>query len=192
MKWADYMSGDVMGVIVINTGRLILRDFEAADWPAVHKYAMDAEVVRFQQWGPNSEAETREFINQVIAQRQAVPRLHYELAITLASSARLIGGCGIHITHLLNREGDLRCFLNSAYWNQGFAIETTRALLKFGFQSLKLHRLFATCAPANTYSERVLISAGMIKEGYIREHKLVKGHWRDSFLYSILEQEYQG
>ncbi len=179
-----------MDSIIIQTERLVLRDFEEADWPAVHEYAGNAEVARFQQWGPNSETETQEFIKQVIRRRQEVPRLQYELAITLASSGSLIGGCGIHITGLKNREGNLRCFLNSAFWNYGYAQETTRALIRFGFKVLNLHRLYATCAPANMYSERVLISAGMKKEGYIREHKLVKDQWRDSWLYSILEQEY--
>jgi [ribosomal protein S5]-alanine N-acetyltransferase len=180
----------VMDSTIIRTERLVLRDFEITDWPAVHEYTRDAEVARFQEWGPNSEEETQEFINQVTRSRQEAPRLRYELAITLANSSRLIGGCGIHITNLRNREGDLRCFLNSSYWNYGYAAETTRALIKFGFKMLKLHRLYATCAPANIYSERVLISVGMKKEGYIREHKLVKGLWRDSLLYSILEQEY--
>jgi ribosomal-protein-alanine N-acetyltransferase len=178
-----------MDSIIIRTGRLVLRDFEISDFQAVHEYAVDAEVVRFQEWGPNSEEETREFINQVIRRKGEDPRLQYEMVITLASSARLIGGCGIHITNLKNREGDLRCFLKSDCWNNGFAAETTRALIKFGFNDLKLHRLYATCAPANIYSERVLIGVGMKKEGYIREHKLVRGQWRDSFLYSILEQE---
>ncbi|HEX4145241.1 MAG TPA: GNAT family N-acetyltransferase [Pirellulales bacterium] len=46
----------------IQTARLILREFCPADWPAVHRYASDDEVVRYQDWGPNSEPQTVDFI----------------------------------------------------------------------------------------------------------------------------------
>lgn len=68
-------------------------------------------------------------------------------------------------------------------------IEGAKAIIKFGFRELNLHRIFATCDPDNFGSEKVLQKIGMIKEGCLRENKLQKGQWRDSMVYSILEQE---
>lgn len=34
-------------MIPLETQRLILRDFVESDWPIVHKYASDREVVRY-------------------------------------------------------------------------------------------------------------------------------------------------
>jgi len=59
----------------------------------------------------------------------------------------------------------------------GYATEAARRLLTFGFDELKLHRIFATCDPNNKGSVRVLEKTGMRCEGRLREHKRVKGKW---------------
>ncbi|MCJ7842418.1 GNAT family N-acetyltransferase [Lederbergia sp. NSJ-179] len=64
-------------------------------------------------------------------------------------------------------------------------------MIGFGFGELKLHRIYATCDQRNIGSARVLEKVGMIKGGRIREHLLIKDEWRDSYLYSILEQEWE-
>ena len=37
---------------------------------------------------------------------------------------------------------------------------------------------------------RILVKIGMRQEGYLREYEWVKGEWRDSLLYAILEREW--
>jgi len=64
-------------------------------------------------------------------------------------------------------------------------------VITFGFDTLKLHRIYATCDPRNIGSSKVLEKVGMAKEGILRENMLMKdGVWRDSFLYSVLKQEW--
>src|SRR5690349_7078806 len=83
-------------LLPIQTERLVLRDFVEQDWRAVHRYASDPQVVRYMDWGPNAEAETHRYIDQVIASQQASPRYAFDLAVTLKVDGRLIGGCGFH------------------------------------------------------------------------------------------------
>jgi RimJ/RimL family protein N-acetyltransferase len=90
---------------VIRTKRLILRDFEEADWEAVHSYGSDLEVVRYMDWGPNTEEDTKKFIQQTIASQKEQPRRIYTLAIVLKPKNKLIGGCGIYVSNPENREG---------------------------------------------------------------------------------------
>jgi RimJ/RimL family protein N-acetyltransferase len=54
-----------------------------------------------------------------------------------------------------------------------------------------LHRIHATCRPANETSAKVLQKAGMKVEGHLREHRLVRGKWEDSLLFSILAHEWE-
>ena len=42
--------------------RLYLRDIRQSDLDAVHEYAGSFEVVRHQEWGPNTVEQTEEFI----------------------------------------------------------------------------------------------------------------------------------
>jgi RimJ/RimL family protein N-acetyltransferase len=69
--------------------------------------------------------------------------------------------------------------------------EAARAVLRFGFTELKLHRIFATCRPANIGSARVLEKLGMQREGHFRQHRWMKGAWHDSYLYAILDHEWR-
>jgi RimJ/RimL family protein N-acetyltransferase len=109
----------------------------------------------------------------------------------LKDTGKLIGGCGINVSNPENREGWLGYCLNRNFWGKGYATETARGLIKFGFEKLDLHRLFATCDPENLASAHVLEKSGMKREAHLREHKWSKGKWRDSYLYAILEQEWK-
>jgi RimJ/RimL family protein N-acetyltransferase len=172
----------------LKTPRLLLRDFVEADWKAVHDYASDAEVVRDMIWGPNTEAQTREFIGITLEQQRRRPREQYGLAIEF--EATLVGACRLEVQDGGKKEADLGYVLNRAYWKRGIATEAARGLLKFGFGELKLHRIWATCDPENAASIRVLEKIGMQREGRMREHQLIKGRWRDSLLFAILDRDW--
>jgi RimJ/RimL family protein N-acetyltransferase len=172
---------------IIKTERLFLRNLEVNDWQAVNEYASDPEVVRYMDWGPNTEKETKEFIQRAMSTRNEKPRRMYTLAIVVEQEDRLIGSCGINVSNPENREGWLGYCLDRNFWGKGYGTEVARGLMDFGFTELALHRIFATCDPGNTASAHVLEKSGMTREGCLREHKWSKGKWRDSYLYAILE-----
>jgi RimJ/RimL family protein N-acetyltransferase len=176
---------------IIRAERLVLRDFEESDWKAVHSYGSDVEVVRYMDWGPNTEEDSKKFIQRALTSQKEQPRKTYTLAIILKPENKLIGGCGIYISDPENQEGWIGYCLNRDFWGQGYATETAISLVKFGFSQLNLHRIFATCDPANIASARVLEKTGMQCEGRFREHKWAKGKWRDSLLYAILDHEWK-
>lgn len=175
---------------VLETKRLFLREFRKADFDEIHLYASDPEVSKYEPWGPNSEDDTESFLDNIISYQLNNPRNDYEIAIELKETGMLIGACAIHISDTETREGYIGYCYNKQYWGNGYATEAAVAIIEFGFKSLNLHRIFATCDPNNIGSSKVLEKIGMKREGHLREHKLQKGKWRDSFLYSILEHEF--
>lgn len=180
------MAGDV----TIETGRLILREFRRDDWESIHEYAVDPEVYRYMPWGPNSEDETRAFVERAIASRQQDPRLSFELAVTLEENGRLIGGGGIRAANEDFRAADMGYCLRRDSWGLGLATEAAAGLIGFGFERLGLHRIWATCDTGNTRSARVLEKAGMELEGTMRDDTWLRGRWRSSHLYAILEADW--
>ncbi len=172
----------------LRTERLILRDFEEADWESVHTYASDPEVVRYMEWGPDSEEDTSDFIQRVITHQRAEPRRHFELAVVLKEEDRLIGGCGISVEGHL--EGSIGYCYSRHFWGREYATEAGETILAFGFEQLGLHRIFATCDTESVASAKVLEKIGMRQEGHLREDSYEKGRWRDSFLYAMLEHEW--
>lgn len=177
------------GGVRLETADLVLRELGAADWEAVHAYAADPEVVRYELWGPNTEAQTRAFVDAAIRAREEDPRRTFELAVTLRSTGELIGGAGLRVRDATHREGDLGYALHPAFWRRGFGTQVARALVRFGFDELGLHRIWATCHSENTPSARVLANAGLQYEARLRAHRFQRGAWRDSLLFAILETD---
>ena len=175
---------------LFTTPRLIIREYIETDLDGVHAYARDPETVRFMTWGPNTLEDTRKFIQLAISQQKAKPRVHYHLVVALKESRQIIGGCGIHIHRPEHKNAEIGYCFNKKFWGQGFATETMAALLEFGFETLQMHRIIATCDPSNLGSERVMQKNGLRKEAHFVQELWQKGRWRDSLLYAILENEW--
>jgi RimJ/RimL family protein N-acetyltransferase len=175
----------------ITTDRLVLREVKEEDWRAVHAYASDPEVVRFVDFGPNTEQETRDFIDRAVAAEKCVPRLAHDLVVVQKESGEIIGGCGIHVTKPEQGEAFIGYVLGRRFWGQGYATEVARALLGCGFETLALRRIYAVCDAKNPASARVMEKAGMRREGWLRENALVKGKYRDELMYAILDRDWR-
>lgn len=159
------------------------------DQQAVHEYSSDPEVTRYMNWGPNNEQDTINFIQKSIASKSEQPRTDFTFAVILKSENKLIGSCGIYMSNSDQREGFIGYIFSRSFWGEGYATETAAALIKFGFNVLKLHRIFSTCDPQNLVSAHVLEKVGMQKEGCLRQNYWIRGKWRDSLLFAVLENE---
>ncbi|MCQ6562376.1 GNAT family N-acetyltransferase [Paenibacillus mendelii] len=176
--------------MILETERLVLREFALEDAAAVHVYAADPVVAAHMSWGPNTEEETWDYMQYVTQMQGEQPRTGFELAVILKETQALIGGTGIFINS--PGQGEIGYCYNPLYWGRGYAAEAAAALLRFGFNELGLHRIFATCRPGNTGSAKVMQKLGMKYEGHLRGHMLHKqGRWLDSYQYSILKPEYE-
>ena len=139
---------------MLQTERLLLRDIVATDFDAVHAYASDLEVVEFMTWGPNTEQDTRDFLERNAAQASVDPRIDYGLAVVRLEDQRMLGAVGLH----MESEGAHQAMLGYCYardaWRRGYATEAAIALMSFGFDVLGLHRIWAGCDPDNAASIR--------------------------------------
>ena len=169
----------------IETPRLLLRNLQDEDWPQVHAYARDLEVVRYADWGPNSEAETRAFIGQAIAARCREPRREYHLAAIFKDTGALVGNASLVPDPQDARAADLGCTLHRLAWGQGLGTEVATALVEFGFLHLELRRIGARCRPENIAAYRVMKKAGLRFEEYLQNDRTKRGRQVDSFLCGV-------
>lgn len=172
----------------LSNERLYLREMVISDWVDVHKYASQDIVCRYQPWGPNTEEESKEFVDQVVEDSTKEPRTRFVFAILYKE--KLIGAGEFNIRDFTNKAGEIGYILHPDYWRKGIATEVASLLIDFGFRELCLHRIFATCDPRNIGSSKVLEKVGMTREGRIRDDLLLQNGWRDSLLYSVLEHEW--
>ncbi len=165
-----------------------LRPIETADWPAVHSWASRPEACRFQGWGPNTEDETKAFVQGAAEVWSQKPQERYSYAALL--DEEVVGSGEIKVVSRTHRQGVISYIVHPRVWGRGVATAIGRELLRIGFEDLAFHRIVGTCEPRNLASARVLAKLGLTYEGRLREVALVRDGWRDSETYSILEQEW--
>jgi ribosomal-protein-alanine N-acetyltransferase len=178
--------------LTLRSERLTLREFVPDDWEAVHRYATLPDVFRYQPWGPNTPADSRSFVAEIMASARVEPRARFALAVTGVGSGSFFGTAEINVRNRDQRAAEIAYVLHPDYWGQGLATEAANLLVAYGFGELGLHRIFATCDPRNVASAKVLRKAGMTYEGRMRAVMLIRDGWRDSDLFSILEHEFSG
>jgi ribosomal-protein-alanine N-acetyltransferase len=176
----------------IRTDRLILREFRDEDFDAVHAYGSDPEVSRYMVWGPNTPADTRAFLDRMLAEQQPWPRTAVSMAVEHRGEGRLIGACRLWVTHARSRTAEMGYTFARPYWGQGFGQETARAVLACAFQVAGLRRVVSTCDVRNRRSWGVMEKVGMRREGCFRKDVRVRGRWRDTYLYALLAEEWRG
>lgn len=177
-----------MKQLVLQTDRLILRTYRPDDWERVHIYGSDPDFSKYEFWGPNSVEDTKKFVADMIEQSTSNPRYKFDFAICLKESDLLIGGCGIRRETEASHVANLGWAINPEFQKQGFATEAAKALINFGFNTLGLSVIYATCDTRNTPSFRVMEKLGMKRVGVTKGTKEIKGYIRDSFRYELLSK----
>lgn len=177
--------------MILETERLILRDFVKEDWRRVWEYQSDPLYLRYNMWTQRTVEAAQEFVGWFLDHQEQNPRIKYQLAVMLKSDNRLIGNCGIRMTKANALEADTGYELDPNYWGHGYATEAVHAIVDFGFEHFGVHRVSANCVADNVGSAHVLEKLGMQLEGRLRENQYFKGRWWDTLVYAVLDDEWQ-
>ena len=182
------MTEDLKPWFPIRTERLLLRAFTQNDFDDIHAYTADDHVVRYMDWGPNTLEETQLFLERSFDAQLRWPRFDVNLAVEHVVDGKVIGAIRLGVNNEATQTGDLGYSIASAYWRQGIGTEAARAMLRAGFEMLRLRRSWAECDVRNTGSWGVMENLGMRREAHFRQDKLARDGWRDSYLYAILAE----
>ena len=168
---------------------VVLREFRQPDSHDALSVIGDDRVTKYLSFDSRSLEEAAAMIEAAIERARQEPRVEYYLAIAELTSDRLIGFVRLALTGV--RAAKLGYAVAADYWGRGYATEALRLMLEFGFEQLALHRVTAAIGPENDVSIAVVRKLGFNHEGRLRDHVFTNGSWRDSLLYSILEQEWR-
>ncbi|NJN25939.1 MAG: GNAT family N-acetyltransferase [Cyclobacteriaceae bacterium] len=174
----------------IETSRLILSEVSWDDVDDIHHLHSIAEVDEYNTLGiPASEVETREIIRPVMEDQQSECRKLYMWKIVRKIEGNFIGVAGLILSADRFRLGEIYYKLLPSSWGHGYATEVGRALIKSGFEHFKLHKIEAGVATENEKSVRVLEKLSMLREGVRRKILPIRGEWKDSYHYGIVEDD---
>lgn len=168
----------------LETEHLLIRPFAADDWQALHTYASIPDVMTYMEEDVMNESDAQAFVQQQITDDvTAYP-------VVLKEEKRLIGHLIYH-PWFAPQTYEIGWVLHPNYHRRGYTTQGAQALLQYGFEHQKLHRIIATCQPENVASYRVMEKIGMRREGHFQKCNY-RGNdvWWDEYFYAILADEW--
>lgn len=81
-------------------------------------------------------------------------------------------------------------FLGEQFWGRGIITEALKAIVKYGFETFDIIRIYAEPYADNMASRRVLEKAGFRLEATLRKNVIKNGVVRNSCIYSILKEDW--
>jgi diamine N-acetyltransferase len=104
-----------------------------------------------------------------------------------------VGNCSFNYLNWRCRSGELGIAIGEkSVWNQGYGTETMRLLLRHGFDTLNLHRIYLRVFENNLGGIRAYEKAGFVYEGRFRQAEYRDGQYLDVLLMSVLRSEWKG
>lgn len=166
-----------------------LRPLVVADSARVHEWTSQEQASTYQAWGPDTIAETEEYVSGAAAAWTAEPQTRFVWAATVADV--VVGVGELRITSAQWRRADISGMVHTVWWGRGIASEVALLVCAFGFDRLQLERIEGTCDPRNRASAAVLGKLGMAYEGTMRRTVKIRTGWRDSELHSLIRPEWK-
>ena len=144
---------------ILETPRLVLREFLAQDVDALSMILSDPETMRFYI----KPFDRRGVEDWIARNRQRYTKDGHGLwAMILKSSGELIGDCGFVLQAVDGaNEVEIGYHVRRDHWGQGLATEAARACRDFGFANFPVERLISLIRPENVPSRRVAEKNGM-------------------------------
>lgn len=171
---------------VLHTKRLLIRSLNQNDAQAVFNMRTDDRVNRFIQRDPmQSIDEAKQLIDRsmnLFHDKKGIAWVGEHLA-----TGNIIGSCGFNYINFKHKYAEIGGEMSTDFWGKKLAGEAVAAIMNFGFNKLKLHRIEAKVDPHNKSAIALMRMLGFQHEGTLRETLYYKGSFYDCAIYSKIK-----
>lgn len=167
---------------MLETDRLFLRNCHRDDRPALLALFADPEVMKHSESGPLNDEQVSAWLQRQLAGTlDGKPFGHR--AIELKATGQVIGYVSLMNAAARSQAGDVEIGIRliSRVWQQGFAIEATRRMVEFAFESEKAKRVIAIVDPHNVKSVHMLRKLRMT----FQQEIMFEGYDHPDHLYAL-------
>ncbi|HYX07988.1 MAG TPA: GNAT family N-acetyltransferase, partial [Bacteroidales bacterium] len=174
----------------LHSERLIFKEITAEDVEDIHQLHSISEVDEYNTLGiPHSIENSKQYVEEILHAQTKYPRPSVTWSIHRKDHGDFIGITGMVLSNDKFKLGEIYYKLLPLAWGHGYATETAKTLIHFGFETFGLHKVEAGVATENVRSIKVLEKAGMIREGLRRKILPIRGEWKDNYHYAICKED---
>jgi len=159
---------------------------DAVAWAA---FACLAEVKEHTSSTVETIEDVRATIERIL---NATPSVPTRFMLVPHGGQTVVATVGFHTVSLLNGTAEVSYDVAPSHWGRGIATAACRAATVWAFEEAGWHRVQATTVLANLRSQRLLEKCGFVREGLVRNFRVVRGLPADYWLYSAVPGEVQG
>lgn len=180
-----------IGTKAIHTERLIMRKFDFADAEDMLELWVSKPEIQHLYSEPtyNTIDEVKDLLKKYIENYNN--NNYYRWAIVDNESNRCIGQIAFYLVDLKNHFAEIEYCIATDYQNRGLMTEAVKAVIKFGFEEIGLHKIQISTKEINAPSKRVIEKSGFTYEGTQRDYFYYDGKYIDRLYYSMLFSEYE-
>jgi diamine N-acetyltransferase len=181
---------------MIQGERIRLRRNERGDVSQFVRWLNDPEVRRYLSVNmPISLANEEQWFENTL--KLPAPEQPFAIEIRQTSAEKgadewqMIGNCSFMDVNHNAHSAEVGLFIgDKSCWNKGYGTEVMRLLLRFGFETLNLNRIFLRVDDDNKRGVRAYEKAGFVHEGSLRQSVYRDGHYHDLLIMSVLRSEW--
>ena len=171
--------------MIIETDRLILREYTIRDFEALYEIMSDPETMQHYP-KPFDEERTKNWIEWNLNNYK---EYGFGLwAVVLKETSEFIGDCGLTIQNIDGEYlPEIGYHIHKKYWRRGFGSEAAKAVRDWAFENTKYDRLYSYMKYTNIGSYSTAAANGMrkIKEypdeknGISYAYAITRGEWEE-------------
>jgi hypothetical protein len=165
-----------------------LRAIEPEDLPTLLHWRNKPEFRRyFREYRELSSNQQQAWFEKfVIADKSTLM-----FAICALESGELLGACGLCYIDWVNRNADFSIYIghDDLYIDTRFTLDAARVMIRYAFDELQLHRLWAEVYDFDQAKKSFFIQMGFQQEGCFRDTCWTEGAWHNSVFYSLLQTD---
>jgi RimJ/RimL family protein N-acetyltransferase len=170
------------------TSRLVkLRQLRSNDIPRI-RLLVTSEITKYLVHVPYpyKTEDARRFVNK--SRRYSKSRKELVFGIELLRTSSLVGIISLQKIENVSKNAQIGYWIGKKYWNAGIATESIGLLIRYAFQILRLHKVYANVLVTNRASIHVLEKNGMKIEGLLKDSVYKDHKFFDVALYYILNR----
>lgn len=167
-----------------------LRAIERADLGALLAWRNKPEFRRyFREFRELGSADQERWYENIVLKDPSVRMF----SIVELTNGRLLGACGLCYINWVDRNADLSIYIGAddLYIDETFAPDAASTLLRYGFDELGLHRVWAEIYSIDQKKQKFFTGLGFALDGRHRETHWTEGGWVDSLFYGLLSSSFR-